>query len=522
MNPVAFKQVGELLLACILVTNCCLDLRGQTKTYPSEQDSTLVRKEKARLQRFEHELTTLQDLLKIPGMSVAIVKDQQLLWSKGLGFADYDTKTPVSKDTPYRIASLTKTFASTLVMQLVEEGKVNLDDPMSKYSRDFKDDGVKVRHVLTHTSEGTPGERYSYNGDRYASLGAVIEKASGKSFRTALAENILDKLDMTSSVPGQDVLGETSGIGNAFSLEKLKRYETVLLKLAKPYSLYGDQIVLSTYPPKRITAAAGLISTVTDLAKYDVALDHHILLKKKTQEEVWTPTVSTEGGILPYGLGWFVQNYRGLKLVWHYGYWPTFSALILKVPERNVTLILLANSDGLSAPFSYPFGLGAGDVTWSAFACAFMRLFVFEDLYKKALTSPDWKLSPGELSHQIQKLDEAYQYKGELRAYYAMQRYLASRRAWSRPETKLDPIVFDEYVGQFELYPDNIITISNERGKLMMQRTGEEKVELFPESATEFFTKTTGVQIAFIRGKPGQVTYMVFYQYGPRQARKIR
>jgi CubicO group peptidase (beta-lactamase class C family) len=66
-------------------------------------------------------------------MSVAVVKDQQLLWSKGFGFADYDTKTPVSKDTPYRIASLTKTFASTLVMQLVEEGKVNLDDPMSKY-----------------------------------------------------------------------------------------------------------------------------------------------------------------------------------------------------------------------------------------------------------------------------------------------------------------------------------------------------------------------------------------------------
>src|SRR5207248_2519759 len=83
-----------------------------------------------------------------------------------------------------------------------------------------------------------------------------------------------------------------------------------------------------------------------------------------------------DGRKLPYGLGWFVQSHEGARLVWHYGYWPeSFSSLYLKLPERKLALLLLANSDGLSAPFS----LGGGDVTRSAFAGSFLRIFVREE-----------------------------------------------------------------------------------------------------------------------------------------------
>lgn len=144
----------------------------------------------------------------------------------------------------------------------------------------------------------------------------------------------------------------------------------MLEQLAKPYKLdEGGQIVPAEYPPRRISASAGLISTIEDLAKYDIAIDRHQLIRSGTQEKAWTPAVSSSGQTLPYGLGWFIQQHKGARLVWHYGYWPgSFSALYLKIPARAATLFLLANSDGLSRPFK----LGQGDVTVSDFARAFL------------------------------------------------------------------------------------------------------------------------------------------------------
>src|SRR5262245_6628234 len=114
---------------------------------------------KLRLENLGRSTEHLRDVLKIPGISAAVVKDQKVIWSKGFGLADVENKIPATPQTPYRIASLTKTFASTLLMQLVEQGTLDLDEPMSKYSPLYKDDLVKVRHVLTHTSGNARGCR---------------------------------------------------------------------------------------------------------------------------------------------------------------------------------------------------------------------------------------------------------------------------------------------------------------------------------------------------------------------------
>src|SRR5207249_10430434 len=109
--------------------------------------------------------------------------------------------------------------------------------------------------------------------------------------------------------------------------------------------------------PDYFGAAAGLISSVTDMAVYSNALDGTALLRDDTRARAWTPTISLSGATLPYGMGWFTQTLQGVKLVWHYGYWIANSPRLIKAPEKGLTSVLLANTDGLGAQF--PLGPGA-------------------------------------------------------------------------------------------------------------------------------------------------------------------
>ena len=200
-----FTILAKSLLALALLVNATGSL---SQTLPGRDNQAPSGQDKGRLERFEKQTEDLRALLKIPGMSAVLVKDQKVLWAQGFGFADLENRIPATPDTVYHIASLTKTFAATLILQLVEQGKLSLDEPMSRYSSDFKDDSVKIKHLLSHTSEGTPGERYQYSGNRYDDLTAVIEKKMGKPFRVVMVETFLDPLRMSSSVPAHDIVDE--------------------------------------------------------------------------------------------------------------------------------------------------------------------------------------------------------------------------------------------------------------------------------------------------------------------------
>jgi CubicO group peptidase (beta-lactamase class C family) len=340
---------------------------------------------------FKLRVDKLREELGIPGMSLAVLHRQQVLFADGFGYANLEKKIPATPETPYNIASLTKTFSAAVLMKLVEEGRLDLDaelavllenkvikrgertfhgyseacqeiiaaskNPFFRYPsliRNYRcnSERITVRHLLTHTSQGVPGENYHYNGFLFGFLSSVVEAASGEDFDKILVNTIIMPLDMTSTIPSWD--------------DKLR--DRTLSECAIYYrkSLFG--FVPSEYRT-RLSASAGMVSNVIDLSKFDLAMDRDLVVSKESKEATFTATRSKSGKQLPYGLGWFVQKYKGMKLVWHYGHAPkAYSSLILKCLDRDATLILLANSDGASASFD----LGAGDVMKSPFASAFI------------------------------------------------------------------------------------------------------------------------------------------------------
>src|SRR5690349_15081228 len=166
--------------------------------------------DRERVARFTTQVEALRGVLRIPGLSAAVVRDGHLIWSHGFGLADVEGKIPATDSTPYVVASLTKTFTSTLLLRLVEQGAVSLEDPMRKYTDEIPEPKAKVRHVLSMTSKGSPGEEYQYDGARFGALTTVLERATGQPYRVLLAKEILQPLGMRQSVPGHDVLDSVS------------------------------------------------------------------------------------------------------------------------------------------------------------------------------------------------------------------------------------------------------------------------------------------------------------------------
>ena len=314
----------------------------------------------ATISEFETRLDNLRKNSKIPGMVAGIVKDGQVTWTKSYGYENLAQQKPVSNATIFHLASLTKTFASTIVAQLVKENKIDLNAPVSNYGVTLSENGtVRVIHLLTHTSEGVPGSQYRYNGDRYSLLSNVIQSATSTSFHRLAKERIMQPLGLQNTAASD------------MKLAALDWFDTIRLKqnTAQGYSSNGTQPV--DYP-KGFSTAAGMISNIDDMLKYAAAFDGNQLLTDDLKLKVFSPMISNGGKTLPYGLGWFIQQKEGAEFNWHYGYWIGMSSLIIRVPAKKMTFVLMANNDMLSAPYA----LGAGDIWVSPYAKEFLKSFV--------------------------------------------------------------------------------------------------------------------------------------------------
>jgi CubicO group peptidase (beta-lactamase class C family) len=317
------------------------------------------------LAQFESRLDGLRQQLAIPGMSAIVMAHDTVVWEGALGVADILSQRPVTPTTRFHLASLTKTFASTILLQLVDQGLVNLDDPISKYGLSLPSPGViRVRHLLSHTSEGVPGDNFRYNGDRFALLDQVIQRATGESFAMRVMERIVTPLGLDQTAPNP-----LNARAFATARDDAAEY---IAGMATGYGVDSHLVPMSVAYPTLFSSAAGLVSTARDVARYSTALDAGMFLSAATRTLAYTPARSADNRMLPYGLGWFISTVDGHTLVWHYGYWTGNSSLIIKEPSRGLTFVALTNSDQLSARFR----LGTGDLMSSSVAQAFVRAFV--------------------------------------------------------------------------------------------------------------------------------------------------
>jgi CubicO group peptidase (beta-lactamase class C family) len=300
----------------------------------------------------------------IQAISAVIVKDQAIVWSGSFGGGDAGQ---ISDTTVFHLASLTKPFASTVILQLVDEGKVSLDDPVSKYGIVLASTGtVLVRHLMSHTSEGVPGTRFAYNGNRNSLLDSVIAHAAQKPFASAVHERIIAPLGLRHTAPTPQ--------STAFAVSGLDK-TAYLANVAPGYTWNGSRFTPTSYETA-FSSAAGLTASARDYAAFSMAMDRDAFLTPATKTRAYTAVTGPSGETFPYGLGWFVTDYKGVRVIWHYGYWTASSTLVIKVPSQGLTFVLLANTDGLSAP--YP--LGAGKLDASPWAREFLETFAIARL----------------------------------------------------------------------------------------------------------------------------------------------
>lgn len=304
---------------------------------------------------------------KLPGVSVAVVLGDDIVWSGGAGRADIENDVPATAKSVYRIGSISKPVAAVAVMQLVEQGKVSLDDPIQKYVPSFpekKQGTVTVRHLLTHTAgvrhykpgefdskkrfdsianaikifqddplEFTPGEKFSYSSYGYNLLAGVVESASGQPYDVYLQEHIFDPAGMSATF--------------------CERCEEIVPHRARLYER-GEDDALRNVPYVDLSikwAGGGLISSVEDLARFDIALRQGKLLKPETIETMYTPPKLADGSQSAYALGWGIaRDDQGRRWVAHSGGATGATTQLLSCPEADFAVVVLINVRPTSVP----------------------------------------------------------------------------------------------------------------------------------------------------------------------------
>ncbi len=286
--------------------------------------------------------------------AVLLAWDGKPLFRKGYGLANAEWDIPNTPETKFRLGSITKQFTSALVLQLVEQGKVKLDDSIRKYYTDAPEEWqpITIHHLLSHESgipsytalpgffekqagiartpaeiiqltqkkplEFVPGEKFAYDNTGYILLGYVIEKVTGHSYEEQLHQAILDPLGMKDT--GFD------------------HYTSILPRRADGYEYKDGKLARAAFLDMSLPYAAGsLYSTVDDLLKWDQALYGVQVLSAKSKNKMWTPNLNN------YGYGWFIARRYGEQSLEHSGGINGFSTMIIRIPDKKVLAVVLAN-----------------------------------------------------------------------------------------------------------------------------------------------------------------------------------
>ncbi|UED70543.1 serine hydrolase [Brevibacillus sp. HD3.3A] len=326
--------------------------------------------ERLQMTELAHYIETFMEEHSVPGLAVALSLHGQTIYAKGFGVRDLDTKEPVTPETVFGIASVTKSFTAAAIMQLVHEGKLSLDDPVNKYLPSFRLTGcdagkIQIRHLLSHTSGvppllrkeeliqfhehldylahvefaalGEPGQYFSYANDMFLLLGAIIERVTGRLYRRYMTERLLEPLGMHRST---------------FSLEEVARLSNV----STPYARRGanQQMTKVAWPTLgNYEVGGGIRSSVEDLLAYGSL---YVGGGRDQQQEIvpatglapmWQPVHRlTKDAWYGYALK-TTTDYAGVTLVEHGGGQPGVSSNFGFVPEKGVVCVVLSNMENV-------------------------------------------------------------------------------------------------------------------------------------------------------------------------------
>jgi CubicO group peptidase (beta-lactamase class C family) len=511
-----------------------------------------------------------------PGMAVIVVRKGQVLHRAGYGLAHVELGVAAKPEHVFRIGSVTKQFTSAAILLLVEEGKIALSDPITKFLPDYPTQGrtITIEHLLTHTSGiqsytdmpkwrellrkdlslaelidvfknepmlFAPGEKWRYNNSGYVLLGAIVEKAAGKPYAEFVKERIFTPLgmadtryDVTSDLIPRRAAGydqSRAGIVNA-----------QFLSMTQPH------------------AAGALVSTVDDLAKWDAALGEGKVVKPESLARAFTNYKLSSGNPSGYGYGWQITSYEGLAVQEHGGGIPGFRAHVLRIPSDGVYVAVLSNlaapepdpvrlsrqaaAIAIGKPLTNPAAVSLTAEMLEPFVGRYItvagtRHTVTRDgsrLFVQFGGGPRRELTPSGNDTFFEK--DAFarvRFQKDASGKYVRleidnfgpqppaTRDDTPDKPAPAPAAAVDPSAYDALVGEYELAPGFILTVTREGDKLMTQATGQQKVEVFPSSPTEFYLKVVEARLSFVKDAAGKVTGLVLHQGGrDMPAKKIK
>jgi CubicO group peptidase (beta-lactamase class C family) len=370
------------------------------------------------LELFKQEAESIRQALRVPGMTLGIMQGDSLIWQTALGQADIARSQAMQTTHLFPLASISKTMGAILLLQLEEQGLLSIEDPINKYLPEKGlPNSVKIYHLLSHTSEGVPQTFFEYSG-RYGLLTDLIEKVSKQKYPALMNERILSHLNMQRTIPGVGAKG----------------YEKLSAQIAKPYRLDKKGTILQGFlPSEGLQTSTGMVSCIEDLAKYARGIYQDKLLKPTSKQKMWTAMHSTEGDTLVYGLGWFITQVEGMEVIWHYGQEECYSTVLMYVPEKNVTLIMLANSATLSDHGR----MLSGNPARSALFWAFFKHLIFSSP-QSANKLPTWDAPLTEWKKALETLPEELksQARETLISRLMVKSYLSDYQEKYKVETK--------------------------------------------------------------------------------------
>jgi CubicO group peptidase (beta-lactamase class C family) len=496
------------------------------------------------------------------GCAALVAIKGEIVYKKAFGLANIELNVPMQPDMVFRIGSVTKQFTAIAILQLMEQGKLSLQDEITKYIPDYPTQAYKItiENLLTHTSgikgytdvpefgkyikddlkpaeaidkfknlpmEFAPGTKWNYSNSGFFLLGFIIEKVSGKTYQEYIEENLFKTAGMTNSLYGSD--------------------KKIIKNRAYPYDPDGDKIVNADYISMFLPYSAGAImSTVEDLYKWNRALISYKLVKKETLEKAFTEYKLTDGKGTGYGYGWFLSQVQGSPTIEHAGGINGYLSNTIYLPKEDVFVAVLSNNTG-KAPnlvstkmaaiaIGKPYSLKEAPVEENLLD-QYTGVYEDETGSQRIITKKESQLFSQRSGGPIYRIRAYAKDKFFFEEYLTLLTFnrnesgnisevisdeRGTKSIWkktSKPlpahyEIKLSYDVLVNYRGDYELSPGFVLSVTVDGDRIFTQATGQSKVEIYPESETNFFLKVVDAQLDFVKDDSGRFNKVILKQGG--------